>query len=164
LKFKVGLIGVQEPKRECLFSEWFSWFLREKWRNDSAINAKKKFVKKELFLELWEMMERQVIWIGSSEEFRCFFGKFFEQIQAFLDFLKTPIKFGDASDLKKEKNLISKILKTLKQIWMRVFIKKKILLYFLKMIKIKWDQCLCFTSESVKYVVNNQKNILTIYS
>jgi hypothetical protein len=30
LKFKVGLIGVQEPKRECLVCEWFSWFLREK--------------------------------------------------------------------------------------------------------------------------------------
>ncbi len=30
LKFKVGLIGVQEPKRECLFCEWFSWFFARK--------------------------------------------------------------------------------------------------------------------------------------
>jgi hypothetical protein len=63
--------------------------------------------KKKGFVEFGEMMERQVIFesdrVKSSPSFLCFSGRIFEQIQAFLDFLKIPIKFGDASDLKKKR-------------------------------------------------------------
>ncbi len=59
--------------------------------------------KRKSFLEFRESMERQVIFESVRVKSSVFFGKFFEQIQAFLDFLKIPIKFGDASDLKKRK-------------------------------------------------------------
>ncbi len=87
-----------------------------------------------------------------------FFRQFFEQIQAFLDFLKIPIKFGDASDLKKEKNLISKIQKTLKQIWTRVFI----FFVFFEDDKNNVRSVFVFASDSenVKNVVN-KKHMLT---